>query len=277
MNFGKNILKLFIILYLHYEELNDNINKEIKSNSNEKYFLINGEFIKKYKEHYNYQQIINKLQNDENVKSVFSQNKKHILDCVKNKKNYETNISLIVQQFKDEFIFELGNKRKNQNELKHNLVNNNSIKFKKAQTTSRLILVYFDGQEMVNSEFIELFKKIEDEQIIQLLIAQEITCLLGEKKVFINIVYSQYFYIDVGHFINNILESDLLVYFYKSQNIDEFIFKIKAMSFDKFLLPHLKNLQEKNSSFIADDNGINFGKILKLKELSKNYYDLKKI
>ena len=105
------------------------------------------------------------------------------MDCVKNKKNYETNISLIVQQFKDEFIFELGNKRKNQNELKHNLVNNNSIKFKKAQTTSRLILVYFDGQEMVNSEFIELFKKIEDEQIIQLLIAQEITCLLGEKKV----------------------------------------------------------------------------------------------
>ena len=182
INFGKNILKLFIILYLHYEELNENINKEIKSNSNEKYFLINGEFIKKYKEHYNYQQIINKLQNDENVKSVFSKNKKQILDCVKNKKNYGTNISLIVQQFKDEFILELGNKRKNQNELKHNLVNNNSIKFKKAQTTSRLILVYFDGQEMVNSEFIELFKKIEDEQMIQLLIAQEITCLLGEKK-----------------------------------------------------------------------------------------------
>ena len=54
INLGKNILKLFIILYLHYEELNENINKEIKSNSNEKYFLINGEFIKKYKEHYNY-------------------------------------------------------------------------------------------------------------------------------------------------------------------------------------------------------------------------------
>ena len=199
------------------------------------------------------------------------------MGCVGDKKNYGTNISLIVHQFKDEFILELGNKRKNQNELKHNLVNNNSIIFKKAQTTSGSILVYFDGQEMVNSEFIELFKKIEDEQIIQILFAQEITCLLGEKKVFINIVYSQYFYIDVGHFINNILESDLLIYFYKSQNLDEFIFKIKSMSFEKFLLPHLKNLQEKNSSFIADDKGLYFGKILKLKELSKNYYDLNKL
>ena len=96
--------------------MNDNINKDIKYNSNEKYFLINGDFIKKYKEHYNYQQIINMLQNEENVKSVFSKNKKQILELVRNKKNYETNISFIVEQFKEEFIRELGNRRKTQND-----------------------------------------------------------------------------------------------------------------------------------------------------------------
>ena len=51
---GKNIIKLFIILFLNYEELNEKINGELKRNSEERYFLINKEFMRKYKEYYDY-------------------------------------------------------------------------------------------------------------------------------------------------------------------------------------------------------------------------------
>ena len=220
--------------------------------------MINGEFMKKYKENYNYQQIINIIQTDENIKIAFNKNKKQILNLIKQNENYEAYITSIIQQFKNEFILELGKKRKNQNDLKSNLTNNNLIKYKKAKIKGRngAFLLYFEGLEILNSEFIELFKKIEEKQINQLLITQEINCLLGEKKIFINILNSQYFYLNICHFSNNNLESDLLVYFFNNQDLDKFISKIKAMSFDKFIQPHLKDIQEKNNSFISDNKGL---------------------
>ena len=41
INYGKNIIELFIVLYLHYEKMNENIKKDIKLNFNEKYCIIN--------------------------------------------------------------------------------------------------------------------------------------------------------------------------------------------------------------------------------------------
>ena len=34
IKFGKNIIKLLIVLYWHYEKMNENIRKDVKSNLN---------------------------------------------------------------------------------------------------------------------------------------------------------------------------------------------------------------------------------------------------
>ena len=64
---------------MNYEELNEKINMKTLSNSDEKYYLINGEFMRKYKEYYNYEKIINIIQTNENIKQNFLIKKKQIL------------------------------------------------------------------------------------------------------------------------------------------------------------------------------------------------------
>jgi len=112
INSGKDIIKLFIVLYLNYEELNENIKKEAKQNINQKYCIINKEFMRIYKEYYNYQNIINILLNEPNVKAEFLKYKNNINYCIKNKVNYDQFISPIIQQFKDGNVLELGQKKR---------------------------------------------------------------------------------------------------------------------------------------------------------------------
>ena len=183
INKGKNILKLFIILYLHYEELNENINMKPLTNSDKKYYLINGQFMKKYKEHYNYEKFRNIIQNDEHIKQCFLNTKQQILYCMKNNINYEAYITSFIQNFKEDFINELGQKRENQNNLIPNLKNEIDVKYEKKQTESGKLLFYYEEDEIINSESLELFIKFECEQIISLIKKEEIkNCLFGEKK-----------------------------------------------------------------------------------------------
>ena len=129
INSGKNVIKLMIVLFLSYEELNEKINRPIKAISDEKYFLINEEFMRKYKEYYNYHKIINSILNDDNIKSYFLQNKKQIMSLLKNKKNYELYLSPIIEQFNNDFILELGEKRENQDNILKNLKDDKDVRY----------------------------------------------------------------------------------------------------------------------------------------------------
>ena len=67
----------------------------------------------------------------------------------------------------------------------------------------------------INYEFIDLFTRHESEKLINLVNKQVINCLFGEKKVFINLCFSekQYYYLDIGHLDNCIFMSDLIICF----------------------------------------------------------------
>ena len=274
---GKKILKLFILLYLHYEELNENINMETLTDSNEIYYLINGQFLRKYKEHYNYEKFRNIIETDEKIKQGLPSFKKQILYCQKSKINYEGYMNSFIQNFKEDFINELGQKRENQNDLITNLKNESDVKYKQKQTESGKLLLYYEEDEIINSESVALFIKSESTQIISLVKKEEIkNILFGEKKVFINYEWNNYFVSNVGHLINNIFVCDLLIYFYKKDVFKkEFLSKIKSDSFDKYIHPYLKDFKDKNISHIINNKYEKLGNIIKIKDLTDDFYNLK--
>ena len=195
---------------------------------------------------------------------------------MKNKIHYEAYITSFIQNFKEDFINELGQKRESQNDLISNLRNENDVKYGKKQTESGNLLPYYEEDEIINSESVALFIKSESTQIISLVKKEEIkNILFGEKKVFINYEYN-YFVSNVGHLINNIFVCDLLIYFYKKEDFKkEFISKIKSDSFDKYIQPYLKDIKDKNISNIINNEGKKIGNIIRIKDLTNDYYDLK--
>ena len=155
--------------------------------------------------------------------------------------------------------------------------NESNVKYQNIQTESEKLLFYYEEDEIINSESVELFFQSESKEIISLITKQEIKgCLFGEKKVLINFENNKYFTSDVGHLVNNTFISDLLIYFYKKEDlINEFISKIKSDSFDKYIHPYLKDIREKNISHIIKSNGKKLGNIIKIKDLNNDYYNLK--
>ena len=259
---------------MHYEELNENIKKETKKNINQKYCIINKEFMRIYKEYYNYQNIINILLNEPNVKSEFLKYKNNINYCIKNKINYDQFISPIIQNFREGNVLELGLKREKQdNNLVQNLFNNKDAKVFWKSIGEGKILNYYEENEILNIECIELLTKIESEQIKKLVNKNDIYCLIGENKIFITIqdFKNYYYYLDIGHLNNNIFTTDLIIYYYNYNNLNAFIEKIKNESFNKFISFHIKALQEKAISSILNINNQIEGKIIKIKDLIKIY------
>ena len=69
---------------------------------------------------------------------------------------------------------------------------------------------------------------------------------------------------------------DLLIYFYKKDDFKkEFISKIKSDSFNKYIHPYLKDIKDKNISHIINNEGKKLGNIIKIKDLTDDFYSLK--
>ena len=163
-----------------------------------------------YKEYYNYQKVINSLKNDDKIKSTFLQNRNKIVECIKKKSNYETYIIPIIKEFKDGFILELGHKRENQVNLIKNLDNNKLLNIRQKQVKKGNNLIYYEGNEIINSVFKDSFIKIESKQIVKLMKTKILTCVIGEKNIFIDLYNSEYYYFDIGHLDNNVFISDFI-------------------------------------------------------------------
>ena len=233
LNSGKDIIKMFIVLFLHYKQMNEDINKEIKFNSNKTYFLINKEFLKIYKEYYNYQHINNILENIPNIKSIL---------C-----NYEQNIPNIIHQFDNKFIYELGKKRENQASIIPYLSKEKGVISYIKNTQNGNPLEYYEDCEIINNDFIKSMGENENHEINKLIPKMEINCLFGEKKIFIYL-HDQHFiyhYLDIGHLEQNIFMTDFIIYFHNKSLLDKYISIIKAESFEKNIKPHLADIQQK--------------------------------
>ena len=283
INSGKNIIKLFIILYLHYEKLNEIINKEIKHNitneNNEKYYLINKEFMRKYKEYFNYDKIKNTLITSENIKNVFLKNKTRIFDYMKNNGNYECLLDEIVQQFSDGTVLELGQNKLNQNKMLNYWMIDKNFKFSYKKTESGANLAYYEGNEVLNKEFITYFYII-DQQLFNMIEKYEIgTYYIIEKKLFIYLYLQktqynrEYHYLDIGQISNNIFTTNLIIYFSAQSFMFSLINKINRGSFKTFLGAHYKDIIEKGISIIMNNDRID-GKILKVKDFPFNEYNV---
>ncbi len=134
-----------------------------------------------YKEYYNYQKAINSLKNEDKIRSIILQNRNKIIECIKKKCNYETYIIPIIKEFKDGFILELGHKRENQVNLIKNLDNNKLLNIRQKQVKKGNNLIYYEGNEIINSTFKDSFIKFESKQAAKLLKTKMLYYNIGEK------------------------------------------------------------------------------------------------
>ena len=70
------------------------------------------------------------------------------------------------------------------------------MRYSEIETSNQDLLQFYEGNEILNYEFIDLFNFFESENMINLINKQEIECFLGEERVFIklfNCIYILYF------------------------------------------------------------------------------------
>jgi hypothetical protein len=65
--------------------------------------------------------------------------------------------------------------------------------------------------------------------------------------------------------------SDLIICFANKPQLIKCVNIIKEKTFEQFIIPHLKNINENSISSFFDDKGKILGKFIKIKDLSDNY------
>ena len=277
-NDENKFINLFIILYLNYKNIEDNIKNKIKANSEKKYYLINKDFFKKYKKHYEFEKIANLFKSDRKIKENIEYYSELILSNINNKKNFDKYIDEIFKHIPVRYI-ESVEKAKNEQKdllesLKKDKLNNISFSIEKIPYKIDKInsLYYYGENEIISREFLKLFNQLETDELKQLIQVEEINAFIGEENIFIisnKFNDNKYPFLTVGHYENNICNPYLLIYSYNNTDFSSLISKIQLWSFNKLISEY--DIKNNNISEIKDSlSNIVLGKICKLVQ---NYGD----
>ncbi len=144
------IIKLFLFLYLFQDEIDENLKKSIKENEVYFYYLINEQWMKLYKEHYEYNELCKYFDVMKNDK-LFNYNYKQLKECMK-QKNYEKS---------NEFIFK-DLKERNKNFLEENYLKSEII------INTQNIIIKPEINEQEEKNYILLIGNIENANIFYL-------------------------------------------------------------------------------------------------------------
>ena len=279
---SKNLIKLFLYLYFFEDEISQLKKKNINENGNNFYYIINKEWMKIYKEYYNYNELCNHFANMKKD-LLFDYNYKQLKECIKNKDEENIN-AFIYQMIKDipiEIIREVQNKKKKQNELITKLKNNSvSMNNNEYITKDQNSFKYNGENEIISIPIFKLFNKLETNDVKELIKteSEKIECFIGERKLYIKseakIINSniKYYLLNVGYLKRNMFKPSFLIYFYKKVDFDTNISFISTNSFSKFVENY--NLIDNSSCDIQNNEMQNIGKICRISSLSN---EIKKI
>ena len=228
------IIKLLLVLYINSEELNEKIKQKISSDIREDYYLVNKDNIKEYKNNNDYDKIVDKLKKDKNIKKVYEKNKKIIINCMNENKDYDEYIFEIVKLFPEEMLNKLDSKKSEHNALRRSVyitLNSEEKMFDRINKT----INYYNDNAIITDKFLNLFAEIEKINFLNLRY-EKIKCLIGENKIFI-INNENPLLINIGHLNDeSVFETDLLMCFYEKGNyLNNFVSKIKSKNFADYL------------------------------------------
>ena len=271
-NIENKMIKLFVILYINYKEIEENIANSIKINGKKQYYLINKDFMKIYKEYYEFDKISNYLYSDENIIDL-ENNSKEIISLKKNDKiYYEKYISEMVKKIPNDFLSLLETKKIQQNELIKQLaineLNNTFFYIEKNnyKTNNQENLSYYGENEIISAEFLDLLYKLETDKIKELIQKENVELFIGEEKIYLiseKINGNKYPLLTIGYYENRIFKPFLLIYYFDIVDFISLISNIELWSFREFI--KIYNIKMNNVSDIKDNNGKKIiGKICKL-------------
>ena len=280
------MIKLFVIMYLSNDAIKEKLSKDIKSNNGTcNYYLINKEWMKIYRDYYDYKNLCNLL--DKNIRQGgnFDYHKKKIIDnfIENNSGSYDCWISGLIENIPIEILRSMESKKLNQKDLVKNLkISNNkqnNLAINKVEyLTSKSKLNYYGENEIINSELYKLFNEIESDLIKKNFQekCEKITCYIGENKLFIMSEFKfqyEYHLLNVGYIENLIFKPFLLIYYYDLINFNKMIVDFINDGFSNYIEKF--NLIENTCLEIKDPiNKKSFGKICRISNLPE---EIKKI
>ena len=228
----KNILDDLVTLYNETNEIYNLLNGDIKEHTFNNYYLVNKNWLNKYKEYYNYTELVKKHENkgyqnnNQNLKNKKNKKKN------KNKKD-ELNIQYANVQF-PEFLL-------NENNI---LPNNNIFKS----------FPYFTEFELIEINiFHNLCKHLKINISSQILDKISYKALLGNNKIILQ-RESKNRGFAVFSTTNNETIIDYLIIFNDNNIIDNEIEKIKNKGIDNYLLEKNINFNDDNLQYLIDLN-----------------------
>lgn len=278
---GHRMVILFLVLYLHYEDINKIIKNEIKNNSKKNYYLINKNWMNSYKDYYYYSKICENLSFNQNKKREdFEYYSSLIINSIKDGKNFDNYIYEIIKNFPNTLLDDLDKKRNNQYEIMekfqkskndNNIFSIELITFKSKHNNN---FFYYGENEIISEEFFSVFKELESEELKKTITKEKIKCLIREEKIYIiSKIFEKYPLINVGYYENNIFKPYLLIYYKDELSFDSFLLKLEKDSFRDFInnykieeneITEIKNIAEKKI----------IGKIFNLKLLNMEISNL---
>ena len=270
-NIGNKMIKLFFLLYLNYQEVEKNISNNIKSNKRRQYYLINKDFMKIYKEYYDYNKISEYFKTEKGKQKLDIYYDK-IISSIKKKLNYDNFIYEIIKTMKDDILVSLENKKINQDnlikKLKENESKTNSYSIEqlmfKIDSTNKV--KYYGENEIISSEFIDIFNQIETDKIKSIIKKEIVEVFIGDENIYIISDNKKYPFLNIGHYDENIFKPFLLIYYKEKEDFDIFISELSLWSFNDFIKKY--DIRKNNIINIKD----NFEKIIgKICKLPQNY------
>ena len=275
------MIKLIIILYINYKKIEKNIAKNIKEKEKIKYYLINKDFMKIYKNYYEFDKIIESLNSkiDENKFDYYSN---EIISCIEKGINYDENIYELIKTLTNDSLDSLENKKKEQDELIMNLEKNslnkkNNIIYPIEQLKyiikNNNFLLYYGENEIIYEEFFKLFNDIETPELKKLIQKEKVDIICGEDNIYIIsecININKYPSLTIGHYENFIFKPFLLIYYKNNDYFTSFLSNLELWGYKEFIKNY--NIEKNNVSLIKDDTQNNdiIGKICKLPLIYEN-------
>ena len=100
---------------------------------------------------------------------IWPNHKQQILENIKYNKEFNEYIYDIIKYFPNDFLNNLKEKQKKEDDLFHSLDINNTSLFdineREYETLSQNTLKYYDNNEIINYDFIKFFREIENSKI----------------------------------------------------------------------------------------------------------------
>ena len=245
------IIKLLLVLYINFEELNEKIKQRLSPDIREDYYFIKEEYIKKYMSNVEYDKIVDKLKNDKNIKKAYENNKQKIIGCMNENKDYDEYIFEIVKLFPEDMLKRLESKKaEHDDHLRESVyirLNSEEISLDKINKK----ISYYNNNIIINDKLLNLFREIENNNLLYYLRYEKIQCLIGDNKIFI-INNGNPLLLNIGHLNDEyVFETDLLIcYYYENINfLNNFASDIKSKTF----INYLKNLKLEYKEIINYD------------------------